>query len=121
MDRNDDMNLDELKDLLSDVPDDGGFDLESIIAEVEGRAPAAPTPEPEPEPAKAAPVHTAEPAREPSPAQTAPKVKTAPKTKAAPVEPDTAPEAESEDPRAARIACMLNRSNAVFPFSTSPG
>lgn len=99
MDRNDDMNLDELKDLLSDVPDDGGFDLESIIAEVEGRAPAAPTPEPEPEPAKAAPVHTAEPAREP-----APKVKTAPKTKAAPVEPDTAPEAESEDPRAARIA-----------------
>lgn len=84
MDRNDDMNLDELKDLLSDVPDDGGFDLESIIAEVEGRAPAAPTPEPEPEPAKAAPVHTAEPAREPSPAQTAPKVKTAPKTKAAP-------------------------------------
>ncbi len=104
MDRNDDMNLDELKDLLSDVPDDGGFDLESIIAEVEGRAPAAPTPEPEPEPAKAAPVHTAEPAREPSPAQTAPKVKTAPKTKAAPVEPDTAPEAESEDPRAARIA-----------------
>ena len=51
MDRNDDMNLDELKDLLSDVPDDGGFDLESIIAEVEGRAPAAPTPEPEPEPA----------------------------------------------------------------------
>ena len=45
MDRNDDMNLDELKDLLSDVPDDGGFDLESIIAEVEGRAPAAPTPD----------------------------------------------------------------------------
>ena len=53
MDRNDDMNLDELKDLLSDVPDDGGFDLESIIAEVEGRAPAAPTPEPEPEPTPA--------------------------------------------------------------------
>lgn len=101
MDRNDDMNLDELKDLLSDVPDDGGFDLESIIAEVEGRAPAAPTPEPEPEPAKAAPVHTAEPAREPSPAQTAPKVKTAPKTKAAPVEAEAEP---AEDPRAARIA-----------------
>lgn len=104
MDRNDDMNLDELKDFLSDVPDDGGFDLESIIAEVEGRAPAAPTPEPEPEPAKAAPVHTAEPAREPSPVQTAPKVKTAPKTKAAPVEPVEAETEPAEDPRAARIA-----------------
>ena len=43
MDRKDDtMNLDALKELLSDVPDSGEFDLDAIIAEVEGGAPAAP-------------------------------------------------------------------------------
>ena len=42
MDRKDDtMNLDALKEMLSDVPDSGEFDLDSIIAEVEGGAPAA--------------------------------------------------------------------------------
>ena len=45
MDKKDEFNLDEFKDLLNDVPDAGDFDLESIIAEVEGRAPAAPTPD----------------------------------------------------------------------------
>ena len=38
MDKKDEFNLDEFKDLLNDVPDAGDFDLESIIAEVEGRA-----------------------------------------------------------------------------------
>ena len=42
MDKKDEFNLDEFKDLLNDVPDAGDFDLESIIAEVEGRAPAEP-------------------------------------------------------------------------------
>ena len=37
MDKKDEFNLDEFKDLLNDVPDAGDFDLESIIAEVEGR------------------------------------------------------------------------------------
>lgn len=46
MDKKDEFNLDEFKDLLNDVPDAGDFDLESIIAEVEGRAPAEPKAEP---------------------------------------------------------------------------
>ena len=33
MDKKDEFNLDEFKDLLNDVPDAGDFDLESIIAE----------------------------------------------------------------------------------------
>ena len=48
MDKKDEFNLDEFKDLLNDVPDDGGFDLESIIAEVEGRALPPPRPNPNP-------------------------------------------------------------------------
>ena len=59
MDKKDEFNLDEFKDLLNDVPDAGDFDLESIIAEVEGRAPA----EPKAEPVHSAPVHS-----EPAPA-----------------------------------------------------
>ena len=102
MDKKDEFNLDEFKDLLNDVPDAGDFDLESIIAEVEGRAPA----EPKAEPAHSEPVHSepapaaAEPAREQPPVKTAPKTK----SKAAPAAPAAAPEAEPEDPRAARIA-----------------
>lgn len=102
MDKKDEFNLDEFKDLLNDVPDAGDFDLESIIAEVEGRAPA----EPKAEPAHSEPVHSepapaaAEPAREQPPVKTAPKNK----SKAAPAAPAAAPEAEPEDPRAARIA-----------------
>ena len=53
MDKKDEFNLDEFKDLLNDVPDAGDFDLESIIAEVEGRAPA----EPKAEPVHSEPVH----------------------------------------------------------------
>lgn len=54
------MNLDDLRDLLSDVPDTDEFDLDSIIAEVEGGASAAPreTPRyeaPEPQPRYEAP------------------------------------------------------------------
>ncbi|MFQ9127039.1 MAG: hypothetical protein ACLR4Z_09945 [Butyricicoccaceae bacterium] len=44
MDKKDEFNLDEFKDLLNDVPDAGDFDLESIIAEVEGRALPNPRP-----------------------------------------------------------------------------
>lgn len=82
MDKKDEFNLDEFKDLLNDVPDAGDFDLESIIAEVEGRAPA----EPKAEPAHSEPAHSepapaaAEPAREQPPVKTAPKTK----SKAAP-------------------------------------
>lgn len=107
MDRKDEtMNLDDLRDLLSDVPDTDEFDLDSIIAEVEGGAPAAPreTPRyeaPEPQPRYEAP----EPAEKP---------RTAPKTR--PVrqeEPEQFPDPavfedeedeEDYDPRAARIA-----------------
>lgn len=79
MDRKDEtMNLDALKDLLSDVPDGGEFDLDSIIAEVEGlgtaepKRPAAPAPEaPAVEPRPAEPVR---PAPQPTePRQTAPR------------------------------------------------
>ena len=40
MDRKDDMDLESLKNMLSDVPDTDEFDLDSIIAEVSGQAPA---------------------------------------------------------------------------------
>lgn len=53
MDRKDDtMNLDALREMLNDVPDTGEFDLDAIIAEVEGGAPAAAqeSPRPAPEP-----------------------------------------------------------------------
>ena len=102
MDKKDEFNLDEFKDLLNDVPDAGDFDLESIIAEVEGRAPA----EPKAEPVHSEPVHSEPAPAAAEPAREQPPVKTAPKTrgKAAPAEPDAAPEAEPEDPRAARIA-----------------
>ena len=102
MDKKDEFNLDEFKDLLNDVPDAGDFDLESIIAEVEGRAPA----EPKAEPAHSEPVHSEPAPAAAQPAHEQPPVKTAPKTKskAAPAAPAAAPEAEPEDPRAARIA-----------------
>ena len=102
MDKKDEFNLDEFKDLLNDVPDAGDFDLESIIAEVEGRAPA----EPKAEPVHSEPVHSEPAPAAAEPVREQPPVKTAPKTrdKAVPAEPDAAPEAEPEDPRAARIA-----------------
>ena len=118
MDRKDEtMNLEALRELLSDVPDTGEFDLDAIIAEVEGGTPAAPREEarPAPEPVREMPQPRAEaPAAEPQPAQaprTAPKVRPARRT-----EPEPAPEQfpdpaafededeEDYDPRAARIA-----------------
>ena len=75
MDRKDDtMNLEAIKALLSDVPDSGEFDLDSIIAEVEGGAPAEPkqaarpAPEPAPQPASAPAPEPEPPVSEPEPA-----------------------------------------------------
>ena len=116
MDRKDDtMNLDALKELLSDVPDSGEFDLDAIIAEVEGGAPAAPreTPRPAPEPPRTA-AQPQEPA--PAPRMEAAQTAHAPKTRQTrreePVQQfpdpaafeDEADEEEEYDPRAARIA-----------------
>ena len=111
MDRKDEtMNLDDLRDLLSDVPDTDEFDLDSIIAEVEGGASAAPreTPRyeaPEPQPRYEAPEPAPQPAEKP---RTAPK--TRPVRQAEPEQfPDPAvfedeEDEEDYDPRAARIA-----------------
>ena len=109
MDRKDEtMNLDALKELLNDVPDSGEFDLDAIIAEVEGTAPASPREEPQPAPQP--------PFDAPSPApQTAAAPRTAPKTRPvqrAEPEPEQLPDTEAfaeedeedYDPRAARIA-----------------
>lgn len=116
MDRKDDtMNLDALKELLSDVPDSGEFDLDAIIAEVEGGAPAASreTPRPAPEPPRTA-AQPQEPA--PAPRMEAAQTAHAPKTRQTrreePVQQfpdpaafeDEADEEEEYDPRAARIA-----------------
>ena len=65
MDRKDDtMNLDALREMLNDVPDTGEFDLDAIIAEVEGGAPAAAqeSPRPAPEPPQAETAAPAKPA-----------------------------------------------------------
>lgn len=101
MDRKDEtMNLEAIKAMLSDVPDGDEFDLDSIIAEVEGGAPAQshhvsrsePAPSrtareqqpPAPEAPKAAPrVHVSEPKMpEPEPPKAAPirEVVSAPQT-----------------------------------------
>lgn len=128
MDRKDDtMNLDAIKDLLNGVSDTGEFDLDSIIAEVEGTAPPAPkaAPRVEPEAPKAAPRPAPEPPRakpQPAPRAEAPKAapapeppkakpapRTAPKTRPVPPEeqiPDLSAfeEEDAYDPRAERIA-----------------
>ena len=64
MDRKDDMDLESLKNMLSDVPDTDEFDLDSIIAEVSGQAPARrqrPEKPVEPQPAPAAETKAEEP------------------------------------------------------------
>ena len=109
MDRKDDnMDLESLKNLLSDVPDTDEFDLDSIIAEVSGTAPkqagtpkAAPKaesvvsePAPAPQPEKAA---SAAPETAP---KAAPKAAPKKKEKAAKV----APAASVEEAREAHIA-----------------
>ncbi len=114
MDRKDDtMNLDALREMLNDVPDTGEFDLDAIIAEVEGGAPAAAQGSPRPAPELSQPEPRFE-APEPAP-QPAEAPRTAPKTRAprrAEPEPEQMPdpaafedgEEEEYDPRAARIA-----------------
>ncbi|MGI6181741.1 MAG: hypothetical protein ACOYIE_06650 [Agathobaculum sp.] len=120
----DTMNLDALKDLLNGVPDTDEFDLDSIIAEVEGRAPAAEpkqAPQPASEPPRPAP-RRVEPqkqeaaamprAKEAQRARTVPQEETAPRRtapKKRPVAqqeelPDLSAFTDEEDPRAARIA-----------------
>ena len=109
MDRKDEtMNLDALKELLNDVPDSGEFDLDAIIAEVEGTAPAAPreAPQPEPQPRFEAPSPAPQPAEAP---RTAPKTRPVQRAEPEPEQlPDTEAFAEEDeedyDPRAARIA-----------------
>lgn len=84
MDRKDEtMNLDDLKAYLNDVPDTGEFDLDSIIAEVEGLGPAQPKRQPSAAPVRPAPQ--------------------APKAQAAPQAATQAPAAprRQEEPRAA--------------------
>lgn len=110
MDRKDEtMNLEAIKAMLSDVPDDGAFDLDSIIAEVEGGAPAQPrtASRPAPEMPKAAPAPEAPKAaprvqvKEQSKSEAEP-VQAAPVQQAAP-EPQTAPRTAPKK-RAARKA-----------------
>lgn len=129
MDRKDEtMNLEAIKAMLNDVQDSAEFDLDAIIAEVEGGAPATPkaasvetprtAPEPKAEP-RVAPVEMpkAEPVKAPKAApvedveepEEAPR--TAPKRRMRKAEPEeeqipdlTAYEDEIQDARAARIA-----------------
>ena len=112
------MNLDALKELLSDVPDSGEFDLDAIIAEVEGGAPAESkeAPRPAPEPPRAAPQEAAPAPRMEAPQAASAPAEHAPKTRKAhreaPVQQfpdpaafgDEADEEEEYDPREARIA-----------------
>lgn len=125
MDRKDEtMNLEAIKAMLSDVQDSAEFDLDAIIAEVEGGAPATPKAEPVEMPRvalelKAEPVKAprAEPVEMPKAApveemeepEEAPR--TAPKRRMRKAEPEeeqipdlTAYEDEIQDERAARIA-----------------
>lgn len=104
MDRKDDtMNLDALKELLSDVPDSGEFDLDAIIAEVEGGAPAAPRETPRPAPAPAPRMEAAQTAHAPKTRQTRREEPVQQFPDPAAFE-DEADEEEEYDPRAARIA-----------------
>ena len=108
MDRKDDMDLESLKNMLSDVPDTDEFDLDSIIAEVSGQAPAKAaepkiTAEPEkpvePQPAPAAETKAEEP-------KTAPRNK---KDKTAKKAAETAAAAEHESVEEAREARIAAR------------
>ena len=108
MDRKDDMDLESLKNMLSDVPDTDEFDLDSIIAEVSGQAPAkaaepkiAAEPEKpvEPQPAPAAETKAEEP-------KTAPRNK---KDKTAKKAAETAAAAEHESVEEAREARIAAR------------
>lgn len=98
------MDLSALKDLLSDVPDTDAFDLDDIIAEVTGGAPAQPHErvqqpvEPVYAPPQAAPAAQ-------QPLRTAPKTKQAAQAVADELlAPDDEADDIADDPRAARIA-----------------
>lgn len=119
------MNLDALKEMLSDVPDGGEFDLDAIIAEVSGGAPAVPRQSERPAPAPAPEPRRTASAPEPRRAASAPAPASEPRRKA-PVQeqrkvqavrweeqvkhfPDPAafedePDEAASDPRLARIA-----------------
>lgn len=104
MDRKDEtMNLEAIKAMLSDVPEDGAFDLDSIIAEVGGGAPAKPR---SPLWEDAAPAKPAErpaaPAPEPAPQQ--PVQTTAAAAPQQPVQATAAAPAQAEAPSAPRTA-----------------
>ena len=79
MDRKDDMDLELLKNMLSDVPDTDEFDLDSIIAEVSGQAPAKAA-EPMPK-AAAEPEKPVEPQPAPAAETKAEEPQTAPRNK----------------------------------------
>ena len=106
MDRKDEtMNLDDIRAMLNDVPDTDEFDLDAIIAEVEGLAPATPKAQPRPSAAPVPEVRQPEPAAAAQPAapRTRP-VRAAAPTETQPRDSDDSTGEEEEDPRAARLA-----------------
>ena len=110
MDRKDDMDLESLKNMLSDVPDTDEFDLDSIIAEVSGQAPAKAA-EPMPK-ASAEPEKPVEPQPAPAAETKAEEPKTAPrnkKDKTAKKVAETAAAAEHESVEEAREARIAAR------------
>lgn len=114
MDRKDEtMNLDDIRAMLNDVPDTDEFDLDAIIAEVEGLAPATPKAQPRPFAAPVPEVRQPEPAAAAQPAapRTRP-VRAAAPTETQPRDSDDSTGEEEEDPRAARIATREARAEA---------
>lgn len=114
MDRKDEtMNLDDIRAMLNDVPDTDEFDLDAIIAEVEGLAPATPKAQPRPSAAPVPEVRQPEPAAAAQPAapRTRP-VRAAAPTETQPRDSDDSTGEEEEDPRAARIATREARAEA---------
>ena len=110
MDRKDDMDLESLKNMLSDVPDTDEFDLDSIIAEVSGQAPAKAA-EPMPK-VSAEPEKPVEPQPAPAAETKAEEPKTAPrnkKDKTAKKAAETAAAAEHESVEEAREARIAAR------------
>ena len=125
MDRKDDMDLESLKNMLSDVPDTDEFDLDSIIAEVSGQAPAKAA-EPMPK-ASAEPEKPVEPQPAPAAETKAEEPKTAPRNKkdktAKKAAETAAAEHESvEEAREARIAAReqkmeIGRAHVLTPVT----
>lgn len=134
MDRRDDtMNLEAIRAMLNDVSESDEFDLDSIIAEVEGHGtaqpkakpqtarPAQPVQQPQPKPqAMPEPERVNIPEPEMQPARPAAAPQTAPKTRAAhrpapdelPDMPEDIEDEIDEDPRAARMAAREAKAQA---------